>query len=274
MLVANEAVAGYLAKKDWPCMYRIHAAPDEAKVELLERFVASFGLRLRENRKDLQPTDVRDLIEALDGRPEQPVIAQMTLRSMKQAVYTPENDGHFGLASPTYCHFTSPIRRYPDLIVHRSLRACRQQDQVAQELPDVEQLDALGRELSVLERNAEQAEREIITWKKVALIKDHVGDRFDGVVTGVANFGLFVQLNHNQVEGMIRVESLGEEHYQFDAGSQSLTGSRSGIVWRLGQSLRIEVERVDRIRQRVDFRLVQSARKKPARGRSKRVKQR
>jgi ribonuclease R len=274
MLVANEAVAGYLAKKDWPCMYRIHAAPDEAKVELLERFVASFGLRLRENRKDLQPTDVRDLIEALDGRPEQPVIAQMTLRSMKQAVYTPENDGHFGLASPTYCHFTSPIRRYPDLIVHRSLRACRVQDQVAQELPDVEQLDALGRELSTLERNAEQAEREIISWKKVALIKDHVGDRFDGVVTGVANFGLFVQLNHNQVEGMIRVESLGEEHFQFDAGSQSLTGSRSGIVWRLGQSLRIEVEGVDRIRQRVDFRLVQSARKKPARERSKRVKRR
>ena len=263
MLIANEAVAAHLEKKEWPCVYRIHESPDDDKVELLERFVASFGLQLKPRGKPLKPPHIRDLIEAVDGRAEQPVIAQMTLRSMKQAVYTPYNEGHFGLASETYCHFTSPIRRYPDLLVHRFLRAQRRREALDEEL--ISNLETIAKECTTLEKTAEAAEREVVSWKKVELIRDRVGERFDGVVTGVANFGLFVQLNDNQVEGMIRVEQLGDERFRFDAGSQTLTGSKSGIVWRLGQSLRVEVTRVDRIRQRVDFDLVRPPRERKRR---------
>jgi ribonuclease R len=277
MLIANEAVAGYLEERDWPCLYRIHEQPADEKVELLERFVSGFGVRLRTPGKQLRPADIRDMIEAVEGRPEQPLIAQMTLRSMKQAVYTPDNDGHFGLAAPTYCHFTSPIRRYPDLVVHRMLRACR-----GRKRPDeawVAGLEALGRETSALERTAEAAERELLTWKKIALIRDRVGDLFYGVITGVAAFGMFVQLTENLVEGLVKVERLGDERFVFDPGAQTLTGSRSGTVWRLGQPVRVQVERVDRIRRRVDFDLVTEHRIRPARssrprGRAKKVKRR
>ncbi len=254
MLIANEAVARHLEERDWPTLYRIHEPPADDKVDLLETFVSGFGLQLRKTGARLSPTDVRDLIEAVEGRPEQPLIAQMTLRSMKQAVYTPENEGHFGLAAPTYCHFTSPIRRYPDLVVHRMLRACRNRKR-----PDeawVAGLDDLGRETSGLERNAEAAERELLTWKKVALIRDKVGDLFYGVVTGITSFGMFVQLTENLVEGLVKIERLGDERFVFDPGAQTLTGSRSRTVWRLGQPVRVQVEKVDRIRQRVDFDLV------------------
>ncbi len=277
MLIANEAVAGHLEERDWPTLYRVHESPADDKVELLETFVSGFGLRLRRGQHPLTPADVRDLIEAVEGRPEQPLIAQMTLRSMKQAVYTPDNSGHFGLAAPTYCHFTSPIRRYPDLIVHRMLRACRHRRR-----PDaiwIDGLEELGRETSTLERNAEAAERELLTWKKVALIRDRVGDLFYGVVTGVQPFGLFVQLTENLVEGLVNVERLGDERFVFDPGAQTLTGRRTRTVWRLGQQVRVQVERVDRIRQRVDFDLVtervrrEPRARRPARGRN-RVKRR
>jgi ribonuclease R len=254
MLIANEAVATHLEEREWPTLYRIHEPPADDKVELLEAFVSGFGVQLRQAGGQLRPTDVRDLIEQVEGRSEQPLIAQMTLRSMKQAVYTPENEGHFGLAAPTYCHFTSPIRRYPDLVVHRMLRACRQR-----KLPDetwIAGLDDLGRETSGLERNAEAAERELLTWKKVALIRDRVGDMFYGVVTGVTSFGMFVQLTENLVEGLVKIENLGNERFIFDPRAQTLTGSASHTVWRLGQPVRVQVEKVDRIRQRVDFDLV------------------
>jgi ribonuclease R len=254
MLIANEAVAGHLEEHDWPTLYRIHEPPADDKVELLEAFVSGFGLQLRKGSRRLSPTDVRDLIEAVEGRPEQPLIAQMTLRSMKQAVYTPENEGHFGLAAQTYGHFTSPIRRYPDLVMHRMLRAWRRHKRPDEDW--IAGLDELGRETSNLERNAEAAERELLTWKKVALIRDKVGDLFYGVITGVTAFGMFVQLTENLVEGLVKVERLGDERFVFDPGAQTLTGSRSRTVWRLGQQVRVQVERVDRIRQRVDFDLV------------------
>jgi ribonuclease R len=276
MLIANEAVAGHLEEREWPTLYRNHEPPAADRVDLLETFVSGFGLQLRQARGEIQPTDVRDLIEAVEGRPEQPLIAQMTLRSMKQAVYTPENEGHFGLAAPTYCHFTSPIRRYPDLVVHRMLRACRHRKR-----PDeawVEGLEELGRETSALERSAEAAERELLTWKKVALIRDKVGDMFYGVVTGITAFGMFVQLTENLVEGLVMVERLGDERFVFDAGAQTLTGSFSKTVWRLGQPVRVKVQRVDRIRQRVDFDLVTDRGRRPVRSRPrsgrKRVKRR
>ena len=254
MLIANEAVASHLEQRDWPCLYRIHDQPADDKVELLEAFVAGFGLKLRRKKGPLRPTDVRDLIEAVEGRPEQPLIAQMTLRSMKQAVYTPDNEGHFGLAAPTYCHFTSPIRRYPDLIVHRMLRAQRKRERPGEEW--IAGLEELGQETSSLERNAESAEREVLTWKKVALIRDRVGDLCYGVITGVAPFGMFVQLTENLVEGLVKIERLGGEHFVFDPRAQTLTGRNSRTVWRLGQPVRVQVESVDRIRQRVDFDLV------------------
>ena len=175
----------------------------------------------------------------------------MVLRSMKQARYSVENDGHFSLASPCYCHFTSPIRRYPDLLVHRLLREVRKGRRPTAE--EIDRLAELAANCSELERNAEAAERELLSWKKVAFIADKVGQDFEAAVTGVAPFGLFLQLESNLVEGLLRVDRLGDERFEFDDRRVELHGQQTGRTYRLGDRLRVRVERVDRVLQRVDF---------------------
>jgi ribonuclease R len=199
------------------------------------------------------------------------VIHQVALRTMNQARYTPANDGHFALAAPSYTHFTSPIRRYPDLVVHRQLRAAR-----CRAVPphaDTE-LAALAEECSRLERNAEAAERELLAWKKVAYIADHVGESFDGIVTGVTRFGLFVQLVDNLVEGLVRIELLGNEWFEYDERRHELKGGASGACYRLGDRLRVSVARVDRLLQRVDLSLAGERQRRPRPGRPLRGRRR
>jgi ribonuclease R len=262
MLIANEAVALHLERKGPGCMYRVHEAPDPAKLEILASFVRSFGLRLSLDGEP-EPGAIQRLIEQVEGRPEASVIGMMALRSMKQARYAMENSGHFGLAAPTYCHFTSPIRRYPDLTVHRLLRESRGK---SRRPADWEVgLDAVAESSSELERNAEAAERELLTWKKITFIRNQVGQRFSGVVTGVTRFGLFVQLTDNLVEGLLHVERLGEERFEFDESRQELRGSRSGQAYRLGDRLEVRVERVDRVLLRVDFSLGEGVERRPPR---------
>ena len=267
MLAANEAVAAYLEKREAPCLFRIHEPPDALKLAALDEFVRGFGIKLTRGPKGIRPSDVRRLLEAAEGRPEYPVIAQVALRSMMQARYTPENLGHFGLASKTYCHFTSPIRRYPDLLVHRSLRATRGDDAAARaRLADG--LAAVGEICSKAEREAEQAEREVLEWKKIRFLAGHEGERFDGVVVGVAPFGLFVQLREFLIEGLLRVERLGEDWFDHLPGKMELLGRQSGRVFRLGQVLPVVVTRVDTLFRRVDLALEGTAereRERPAR---------
>jgi len=252
MLLANEAVAGELQERERACMYRVHEAPGPEKLDALSSFVSTFGLEFSGKSDTIEPADIQRLVASVEGRPEQQIVAQVVLRSMQQARYSINNAGHFGLAAPVYCHFTSPIRRYPDLMVHRQLRLLRH----GKPEPEMD-LEAIATTSSERERKAEQAERELLAWKKVAFIADQVGECFEGRVTGVTNFGLFVQIVENLVEGLIRIEALGDEWFEFDEKRFELRGSRSGKKFRLGDRFEIRVDRVDRTLQRVDFSLAE-----------------
>jgi len=250
MLAANEAVAGWLSAKRVPCLFRIHDAPDPEKVETLESFARSLGLTLKHRRGGIQPADVQDLLEQAEGKPFQSVVATVALRSMMQARYATSDTGHFGLAAPHYLHFTSPIRRYPDLVVHRALRGARRR--AKGKTGDLEQL---AESCSRLEREAESAERELLEWKKVKYLSGRIGEAFDGIVSGVARFGLFVQLAGGIGEGLIRVERLGGEWFEHDPARHELRSPRNERVFRLGDAIRVVVERADTILRRVDLRL-------------------
>ncbi len=256
MLAANEAVARQFRRRKLRCMYRVHEEPDPLKVEALAAFAEGFGLALKRGGQDdgVRPRDIQALLDAADGRPEQPLVAQVALRSMKQARYHIENLGHFGLAAPTYCHFTSPIRRYPDLIVHRLLRASRVRG-AFEAMPDEKRLERMSVDCSKLEREAEAAERELLAWKKIAFVRDRVGDIMPGVVSAVTNFGLFVQLQESLVEGLLRFDGLDDDHYEFNERRLELRGQRRGRVFRLGQKLEVRLDRVDERLRRVDFSL-------------------
>jgi ribonuclease R len=232
-------------------MFRIHEAPDRSKLEILNNIVARFGLRCAFDADRIEPRHCQKLLRQAEATAQAALIHQLVLRSMKQARYSMENHGHFGLALDTYTHFTSPIRRYPDLVVHRLLRHVRARRRTEPEQRD--RLASVAERCSELERNAEAAERELLAWKKVAFIEDKVSCAFDGAVTGVAPFGLFVKLEENLVEGLVRVETLGNERFDYSERRVELRGSRSGRRYRLGDRLRVRVARVDRILKRVDF---------------------
>lgn len=251
MLAANEAVAIYLEEKIDVCVYRVHEPPESTKLETLAHFVERFGVSFPRQTNAVSSQDYQVLLDRVEGRPEARLVGSVALRSMKQARYSVENDGHFSLASPCYCHFTSPIRRYPDLLVHRLLRDARRGRRPTSE--EIDQLAEIATNCSELERNAEAAERELLNWKKVAFIADKVGQDFEAAVTGVAPFGLFLQLESNLVEGLLRVDRLGDERFEFDDKRLELHGQQTGRTYRLGDRLRVRVERVDRVLQRVDF---------------------
>jgi ribonuclease R len=254
MLAANESVAGFLDSKAGVCVYRVHEPPESTKLETLAHFVERFGVRFPRQTSAVTPQDYQQLLERVEGRPEARLVGSVALRSMKQARYSVENDGHFSLASPCYCHFTSPIRRYPDLLVHRMLRDARRGRRPTAE--EIDELAALAGNCSEVERNAEAAERELLNWKKVAFIADKVGEEFESVVTGVAHFGLFLQLESSLVEGLLRVDRLGGERFVFDDQRVELHGQQTGRTYRLGDRMRVRVQQVDRVLQRVDFALV------------------
>jgi ribonuclease R len=251
MLAANEAVATWLSARKVPALFRIHEAPDPLKIQGLGAFARSLGLQLKTKGGETRPSDVQRLLDDAEGMPAQPVVTQLALRSMKQARYAPEDAGHFGLAAPHYLHFTSPIRRYPDLLAHRALRAARHRQKGAVR----GDLTALGESCSKLEREAEAAERELVEWKKVKFLRGREGDVIDGLVTGVARFGLFVQLDGGVGEGLVRVARLGDEWYDFDPVRHEMRGSASGRTYRLGDPLRVRIDRVDAVLRRVDLSL-------------------
>jgi ribonuclease R len=262
MLAANEAVATWLTDKGVPSLFRIHEDPDPLKIEGLEAFARSLGLAFKRGKDGVRPADIQRLLDAAEGHKALPVITQLSLRSMKQARYVPEDLGHFGLAAPHYLHFTSPIRRYPDLVVHRSLRAARNKQKAGSRAD----LEALGEACSKLERDAESAERELLDWKKVKFLRGRVGDEFDGIVSGVARFGLFVQLDGGIAEGLVRIDRLGGEWFEFDQARHELRGAQTGTTHRLGDTMRVRVDRVDAVLRRVDLVPVEQAQAPRPRG--------
>jgi len=250
MLAANEAVAETLAQRDLHFLRRVHEAPVAKKLKDLGEFVAELGFQTEslESRFELQK-----LLAQVAGRPEQHAVNYAVLRSLQRAVYSPMPEGHYALASGCYCHFTSPIRRYPDLTVHRLLDAVLD-GKTPRNVYD--ELVAVGEHCSEREGRAEAAERELVKVKLLAYLSERVGAEMDAVITGVESFGLFVQGIELPAEGLIHVSALSDDRYRFDRTAHTLSGHRAGNTYRLGDLVRVAVFRVDLDRRELDFRLV------------------
>ncbi|MBL9093248.1 MAG: ribonuclease R [Planctomycetaceae bacterium] len=270
MLAANMAVAETIAAAEWHFLRRIHEAPDPKKLKLLETFVASLGL----NNDGLESRfELQRLLKEVHGKPEEQAVNYALLRSLQRARYAPNEEGHYALASDCYCHFTSPIRRYPDLTIHRLFDALIKHKKPRN---DFDELASLGEHCSDRERRAEAAERELTKTKLLAYLADRIGEEMEAVVTGVEEFGLFAQGVEFPAEGMIHVSTLADDYYHYERSSHSLTGRRAGNAFRLGDRVRVAVARVDVDRRELDFRLVdrlgrRSGGKKPGYGRPQRT---
>ena len=252
MILANVASARFLQRHKMPGLYRIHEGPAEDRLNKLRAFLGELGLGLGGSDKPA-PLDYCRLLEQVRDRPDAHLIQTVMLRSLAQAVYSPTNAGHFGLALEAYAHFTSPIRRYPDLQVHRAIRHVLQGGKAADFTYSLADLAGLGEHCSMTERRADEAVRDALEWLKCEFMQDKVGQTFDGIITGVTGFGLFVELRGVFVEGLIHVTSLRNDYYQFDPVGHRLHGERSGQVYRLGDSVRVRVARVDLDERKIDF---------------------
>jgi ribonuclease R len=259
MIAANEAVAGHFARLELPSLYRVHEPPDPDKLASFAEFSASFGHHLKLPREPSAKL-LADFVAGMRGRPEERVLNEVLLRSMKQAVYAMENIGHFGLASETYTHFTSPIRRYPDLVVHRLLRELLRRGRFSP--ARVEELSAqlpeTASHASARERVAMEAEREVVSLKKTEYMADKVGDVLPGFITGVTNFGLFVELAEYPVEGLVHISTLGDDYYKHREDLRALVGANTGTTFRLGEAVTVKVAGADAARKHVDFTLVRA----------------
>jgi ribonuclease R len=266
MIAANIAAARFLDRHRVPTLYRVHGLPETDRLETLRQFMREFGLWLPP-AEDVEPEHLRDLLRKIGDRPDALLISTAVIRSMPQAVYQPGNIGHFGLALEHYAHFTSPIRRYPDLVVHRGIRQVLQGGD-PQALVDWHgAFPVLGQDCSFRERRADEATRGAVAWLKCYYMQDRIGEEFDGLVSGVVDFGLFVQLDGLQVDGLVHVTSLGQDYFARDRSGYRLVGRSSGRVFRLGDRLRVRVASVALDDRRVDFELAgeTSERRRPRR---------
>ncbi len=254
MIAANVQAAKFLRKHRVAGLYRVHARPDPDRFEELRQYLLGLGLKVP-HPDHVQPRQLTKLMEQVKDRPDSVAISMALLRSMSHAEYTPKNIGHFGLALDAYAHFTSPIRRYPDLLVHRAIRHILQGGKAGSYAYDGGAMEQLGGVCSQYERRAEDATREVDAWLKCQYMEEKVGEQFDGVVTAVTNFGVFVQLPKLQIDGLVHVTNLQHDYYRYDAGSQALIGDRSGTQYRLGDQLTVVVSRVDLESKRIDFQL-------------------
>jgi len=268
MLAANVATAEFLKKHEIPALYRVHDGPPPERLEKLRAFLGELGLSLNKGKDGPSPKDYRALLETIQGRPDFHVIQTVMLRSLSQAVYSADNHGHFGLNYEAYTHFTSPIRRYPDLLTHRAIRSVIHSKQDtphvkragAPTIPkariypyDEAALEQLGEECSMSERRADEATRDVVNWLKCEFMKDRVGETFPGVITAVTGFGLFVELTDIFVEGLVHVTALPGDYYHFDPIHHRLAGERTGRNFRLGDTVEVQVMRVDLDERKIDF---------------------
>ena len=239
----------------------MHAKPDPDRFDEIRLYLTSLGLKVPHS-DHVQPRDFAKMAEQVAGRPDAAAISMAMLRTMSHAEYTPKNIGHFGLALDAYAHFTSPIRRYPDLLVHRAIRHIASGGKPQTYGYNADQTARLGEICSAHEKRAEDATREVEAWLKCQFMETRLGEEYPGVITGVTGFGAFVQIPELQIEGLVHVTSLANDYYQFDAGSYSLIGERTGKRYRLGDVLDVVVARVDMETKRIDFNLVGQRRRR------------
>ncbi len=256
MITANSAAARYLNAKKIPKLLRIHEGPSADKLLNLKTFLGELGLKFG-GGVNPTPLDYMHLVDAVKDRPDAHLIQTVLLRSMSQAVYSPDLKGHFGLALDAYAHFTSPIRRYPDLLVHRAIRHCLQGKKPETFVYGVPDMIMLGEHCSANERRADDATRDVVSWLKCEYMLDKVGEEFPGIIAAVTSFGFFVELADIYVEGLVHISNLGQDYFHFDPTSHQLKGERSGINFRLGDRVIIRVARVDLDEKKIDFELIQ-----------------
>jgi ribonuclease R len=254
MIAANIAAARFLDRHKVPTLYRVHGLPEIDRLETLRQFLREFGLWLPP-AEDIRPEHLRDLLGKIGDRPDALLVSTAVIRSMPQAVYQPGNIGHFGLALDHYAHFTSPIRRYPDLVVHRGIRQVLHGGDPQELVEWHGAFPILGQECSFRERRADEATRGAVAWLKCFYMQDRLGEEFDGIVSGVVDFGLFVQLDGLQVDGLLHVSALGQDYFARDRSGYRMVGRNSGASYKLGDRLRVRVANVSLDERRVDFEL-------------------
>lgn len=256
MLAANETIAEDFYWQQAPFVYRNHDEPDSEKMSQLTAFIMNFGYSVKLTGEQVHPKEIQKLLKRIEGTPEEALISRITLRSMKRAEYTPECKGHFGLAAKYYCHFTSPIRRYPDLQIHRIIKECihgKMTEKHAEHFKSI--LSEVTKNCSLTERRADEAERDTEKLKKAEYMRGMIGEEFVGIISGVTNFGIYVELP-NTVEGLVHVTNMFDDHYIYDAGTYSMTGERNKKVYKLGQAVKIRVEAADKVARTIDFSIV------------------
>jgi ribonuclease R len=260
MISANTAAAKFLNRKKMPRLLRIHDGPGTEKLLALKTFLGELGLRLGGSAAPT-PLDYMHLLESVRERPDAHLIQTILLRSMSQAVYSPDTKGHFGLALDAYTHFTSPIRRYPDLLVHRAIRHCLADKKPAEFHYSHADMVLLGEHCSANERRADEATRDVVSWLKCEYMMDKIGEDFPGIISAVTGFGFFVELQNIYVEGLVHIASLHGDFFVFDSGKHQLYGERSNVRYRLGDAVTIKVVRVNLDDKKIDFELVQTGKK-------------
>lgn len=272
MLSANETVSEHFAKQQLPILYRVHDRPDEGKMQRFIEFVSSFGINVKATKENISPKLLQDVLDKVKGKPEEGVISMLLLRSMQQAKYDVEPIGHYGLAADYYSHFTSPIRRYPDLILHRLVHYYTEVDKSGKAKKRwQEMLPEIAEHSSVTERRAVDAERETDELKKAEYMQSKMGETFEGVVTSVTNFGMFVQLA-NSVEGLVHISNMNDDYYEFNDRDMLMIGTRSGKVYRIGEAVKVKVIGADTDNYQIDFQLEEDESEKP--DESRRVRRR
>lgn len=253
MLIANETVAEDFFWQEAPFVYRSHENPDSEKIKQLGIFINNFGYSIKVGQDEIHPKELQKLLQKIDNTPEEALISRLTLRSMKRARYTSSSDGHFGLATKYYCHFTSPIRRYPDLQIHRIIKESLRGGLNEKRHDHFERIvDEVARQSSITERRADDAERDVEKLKKVEYMSDHIGEIFTGVISGITNWGLYVELP-NTVEGLVRVADMHDDYYIYDEEHYTMIGEHSRRCYKLGEKVTVEVVGTDKLQRTIDF---------------------
>ena len=277
MLSANVATARFLKKNKMHTLYRVHEGPGPEKLENLREFLGELGLHLYGDRDKPKPADYQTLLAEIKDRPDFSVIQTVMLRSLSQAVYSPEEEGHFGLGYPHYAHFTSPIRRYPDLTVHRAIKSVIHSEVVCNQVQrtevikpsdnpyhyDLPQMLQLGEHCSMTERRADEATRDVVSWLKCEFLQQHLGETFEGIISGVTSFGFFVELKDLYIDGLVHVSSLKSDYYHYDQAKHRLVGERTGVSYRLGDTVSVQVIRIDLDDRKIDFEILGQPTRRP-----------